>query len=191
MPTGVYVRTAEYRQKQRDAMARRTNPGQNKSEETKKKIGDAQRGKPKSEEFREKCSKKMLGKPSFFLGQKHSEETKQKMSNDRGGDKHPCWQGKNSTGATKSQYSVNLRREKHGFTQELFNNLMIEQDGKCAICGTVLNDGTPIHAASADHCHATNKARGILCKHCNTMLGNAKDNIDTLRSAIQYLEKHK
>lgn len=65
MPTGVYIRTEEYRQKQREAMFKRVNPGKNKSEATRKKIGDAQRGKAKSEEFKNKCRKRMSG-VAFF-----------------------------------------------------------------------------------------------------------------------------
>lgn len=39
-----------------------------------------------------------------------------------------------------------------------------------------------------DHCHATGNVRGLLCMACNSMLGYAKDNIQTLSSAIQYLK---
>mgnify|MGYP002345384244 CR=1 FL=1 len=40
-----------------------------------------------------------------------------------------------------------------------------------------------------DHCHKTNKVRGLLCYLCNSMLGKAKDNIDILNNAIKYLSK--
>jgi hypothetical protein len=38
-----------------------------------------------------------------------------------------------------------------------------------------------------DHNHATGKVRGLICNSCNHMLGVAKDSIDVLRSAIEYL----
>lgn len=160
------------------------------TEDQKRQIGDAQRGKPKSADFIQKCSDRRKGKPSFMLGKKHTEASKQKMSEKHRGEDGPHWKGKYSTGANKIQYSVNLRREKFGFTKELFDTTLAAQAGCCAICGILLNDGVPTHAACADHCHVTNTPRGILCKHCNSMLGQAKDNIESLQKAIEYLEKY-
>lgn len=42
-----------------------------------------------------------------------------------------------------------------------------------------------------DHCHNTNKVRGILCHNCNLALGNFKDNIEFLSKAIKYLQDKK
>ena len=39
-----------------------------------------------------------------------------------------------------------------------------------------------------DHDHKTGKYRGHICQHCNTILARAKDDIDTLKRAIEYLE---
>ena len=43
---------------------------------------------------------------------------------------------------------------------------------------------------SKDHCHSTGKVRALLCGQCNQLLGQAKENINTLRASIKYLEKH-
>jgi hypothetical protein len=37
----------------------------------------------------------------------------------------------------------------------------------------------------------TGKVRGLLCLHCNIMIGMAKENQETLKAAIQYLEDNK
>lgn len=44
---------------------------------------------------------------------------------------------------------------------------------------------------SADHCHNKNIPRGILCRQCNLLLGNAKDEVVILASAINYLNMWK
>ena len=61
-----------------------------------------------------------------------------------------------------------------------------EADGKCGICGA--ERGMRNH--SLDHCHKTDKLRGILCGKCNLGLGHFNDDINRLRAAIAYLERH-
>lgn len=41
---------------------------------------------------------------------------------------------------------------------------------------------------SVDHSHSTNTVRGILCQHCNNMLGMAKDRHEIFERAIAYLK---
>lgn len=36
---------------------------------------------------------------------------------------------------------------------------------------------------------ASGKARGILCSNCNSALGLLKDNVGSIRRAIEYLER--
>lgn len=36
----------------------------------------------------------------------------------------------------------------------------------------------------------TGKIRGLLCHHCNTALGNAKDSVGVLSKMIDYLKEH-
>lgn len=58
---------------------------------------------------------------------------------------------------------------------------------RCAICQTDDLDGNRSKLC-IDHDHETGKVRGLLCFNCNTMLGNAKDKIETLQRAIEYLQ---
>lgn len=60
---------------------------------------------------------------------------------------------------------------------------LAKQDGKCAICSTSIT----LSSSKMDHCHNTGVVRGLLCNHCNIMLGYAKDSISTLEAAIRYL----
>lgn len=55
----------------------------------------------------------------------------------------------------------------------------------CAICGGVTVN------MNVDHDHATGKVREPLCTSCNTALGQVKDNVETLKKMIDYLERHR
>jgi hypothetical protein len=72
---------------------------------------------------------------------------------------------------------------------------MVElQDNKCCICGQkeafVHNDTKRPTLLSVDHCHVTGKIRGLLCRQCNQMLGNAKDIPAVLVKGAEYLERN-
>lgn len=81
---------------------------------------------------------------------------------------------------------------KYGITWEEFMQLIEEQNYCCSICGISLelpgNDLNSNDTAHVDHCHVTNKIRGLLCKNCNRALGFFKDDISLLQKAIVYLK---
>lgn len=88
------------------------------------------------------------------------------------------------------------RLKKYGLTPEDYAQKLIAQNNSCEICGTKEAGGrtykhTRWVAFSVDHCHATGKVRGLLCRSCNTMLGLLQDNVDLATRAINYLEKYK
>ena len=62
------------------------------------------------------------------------------------------------------------------------------QGHTCKICGKPEGE-TALTKFIVDHCHDTNRVRGILCGKCNTALGHLEDDIDRLKKAIAYLEK--
>lgn len=53
----------------------------------------------------------------------------------------------------------------------------------CEICG--VGDVRIV----LDHNHTTGKFRGWICNACNTALGHARDNVDTLYKMIDYLNR--
>lgn len=80
------------------------------------------------------------------------------------------------------------RKRKYGITKEEYQQMFLEQDGRCAICGTNEfqgSGGTP----HVDHDHITGKVRGILCHHCNTAIGQFGDSIELMLEAIAYLKE--
>ena len=78
------------------------------------------------------------------------------------------------------------KRRNPGWDIDRYNEYVKLQGNRCAICGTnnpVLSDWC------CDHCHDSDKPRGLLCVNCNAGLGYFKDNPDFLQSAIKYLRK--
>lgn len=73
--------------------------------------------------------------------------------------------------------------KKYGIGIVEYNSLLSKQANGCAICK---KEGQ----LSVDHCHLTNNVRGLLCSSCNFMLGHAKDSLQTLKSAIDYLQNN-
>lgn len=89
-------------------------------------------------------------------------------------------------------HTGNLKR--YGLTPEQYIDLEKSQNNVCAICK---NPEVNKRRLSVDHDHSCcpgndscgNCIRGLLCSNCNTMLGQVKDNVEILMSAIAYLKK--
>jgi len=91
----------------------------------------------------------------------------------------------------KRRYLANLEKHKDqqlkrafGITLEEYDALLLKQKGVCMICGKPESK----RKLSVDHDHKTGRVRGLLCNHCNRLLGDAYDNIKILQSAISYLQ---
>ncbi len=90
----------------------------------------------------------------------------------------------------KSKIASHRLKARHGIDIGMYTAMLEVQGGKCAICGVTANINEGKHKRFAvDHCHITGTIRGLLCHHCNLILGNAKDDVATLGSAIKYLQR--
>lgn len=80
-------------------------------------------------------------------------------------------------------------REKYGIDLKRYEEMLREQDYKCAICkgDEVLELQYGLVKLAVDHCHKTNQVRGLLCNMCNRGLGMFKDDTKRLEEAIKYL----
>lgn len=88
----------------------------------------------------------------------------------------------------KNWWYTSKLRSKFGITVDEYENLLQKQDNRCAICGkysTIKGQRLAI-----DHNHLTKKVRGLLCHHCNVGIGYMRENIQTLKNAIEYLERN-
>lgn len=79
-------------------------------------------------------------------------------------------------------------RDKYGITEAQYDEMLIQQNGKCAICETDKPTGKWKRFA-VDHCHKSGNVRGLLCNECNRGMGLLRDSPDLLIKAAEYLIK--
>lgn len=72
------------------------------------------------------------------------------------------------------------RYRRHGITEEEYDAMVEAQGESCALC-----QDRPIEVI--DHCHATGRVRGLLCRPCNTGLGNLGDTPEAVARALTYI----
>lgn len=85
-------------------------------------------------------------------------------------------------------------KKNFGITESDYNELLIDQDGKCKICNqperVKLKNGN-VKRLAVDHCHDTGKIRGLLCYACNIAIGLFNHESSRLRVAAFYCEATK
>ena len=95
----------------------------------------------------------------------------------------------------RKQSAINARRhtwlKRYGITEKDYQVLCESQNNLCAICGSPPKPARQgceplLHV---DHCHETNKVRGLLCQKCNMAIGLLSDNPFFLLKAVKYLQK--
>lgn len=131
------------------------------------------------------CLECSIEKPisEFYLNNK-PEHSKGRSWNPRC---KPCFLEKQ-----RKEYNPVARRNSklksaYGITLEDYEQMLFLQNGLCAICKTNTPNGKD-SVFHVDHNHNTGKVRGLLCHSCNVGIGSLKEDINTLKSAIKYLE---
>lgn len=155
------------------------------SEESKRKMSLAAKGKPKSSEHRKALSVAHKGQEGYWKGKKRSPEDIEKFRVSHlgkkqsketiekrilKGEKHYAWGKGNMDGRTRRKYAPRLCPD------------------KCEACDIPASE--LIKGLFVDHNHATNQFRGWLCTRCNVALGMAKDDPNILLALIKYLETY-
>lgn len=80
-------------------------------------------------------------------------------------------------------YERNYRITRRGLTLEEYNELLALQGGKCAVCGCELL------RPQIDHCHRTDRVRGVLCTPCNIVVGWLESHAERAVQAAAYLAR--
>lgn len=81
-------------------------------------------------------------------------------------------------------------RKLYGITQEDYEQLLIDQDGGCAICGTKSPGNKRSRYFMIDHCHVSGEVRGLLCVACNVRLGQLESNKEVVLKTIKYAQRN-
>ncbi len=123
----------------------------------------------------------------FYQNHKESEKARAKKWREENPEKYAAWADKN-----KDKRAAASRKYYYGITKEAFDEKMVSQGRKCAICSKLLV------RPSLDHGHnccpgkrSCGKCiRGILCQGCNTIIGLAQDSVEVLGNAIHYLKQY-
>lgn len=73
----------------------------------------------------------------------------------------------------------------YGLSHDQFDRMLQEQGGCCKVCKKTCSK------LCVDHCHATGRVRGLLCKPCNTGIGALYESEEVMLAAIQYLRSYR
>lgn len=102
------------------------------------------------------------------------------------------YHNKESTKKSHKEAYRKFQIKQYGITVEDYNSMYDSQLGRCKICDSevkpMLSGEKLSEIACIDHCHETGKVRGLLCRPCNTGLGQFKDNIFIMEKALEYLK---
>ena len=88
-----------------------------------------------------------------------------------------------------AQKAINRRRNyaKYGVTPEWYEEQFAAREGKCDCCHETCREKPGV--LCIDHCHQTGHIRGLLCKACNSGIGQLRDNRLGVLNAYRYLER--
>jgi hypothetical protein len=94
----------------------------------------------------------------------------------------------NNPGKVKLYNKKSGLKRFYGITVEEYDLLFNKQEGKCLICDKHQSEFK--RAFDVDHNHKTGIIRGLLCGGCNLLIGNAKEDVNILAQAINYLNNN-
>lgn len=116
------------------------------------------------------------------------------MTDKRNKDNYNTWAREYRKKNPEKHKGQNLKRYWPGLTGPEayveYMKIFDVQGGRCAICG-IPNEELSRELA-VDHCHKTQKVRGLLCSPCNgQVVVTVEHYLDRIAITQAYLEKHK
>jgi len=90
--------------------------------------------------------------------------------------------------AANKEHVRDLHLKRYGLTASKSDEMLLNQDYRCAICG--LHQSEQDRDLAVDHNHVSGKVRKLLCIRCNSGIGHFKDDKELVLKAYRYLEEH-
>ncbi len=103
-------------------------------------------------------------------------------------------ENKRRYGQENKERLKDLRLQKEfGISLEQYNKILLDQNNVCAICGNPETKRdkkyNTLKSLAVDHNHSSGIVRGLLCSGCNLAIGSIKENIESAKNLVVYLEK--
>lgn len=163
-----------------------------------KELTDFHKRKRSSDGHKSSCKEcSVIAKKDYFENNK----VEVLLSNKKWRNSHPTFMKEYHTKnkeelqlKKKEYYQVNKAKIaeknlliKYGITIDYVKSLLEKQQNSCAICKLSFTLTGRYHV---DHNHLNGQVRGLLCRNCNHLLGNARENTSMLSNAISYLKEY-
>ena len=80
-------------------------------------------------------------------------------------------------------------KSKYNLEVEEYNALLDKSQGRCQCCNKTLEPDSPSpnNRPVIDHCHTTGRVRGILCNHCNRLVGYLGEDSAYALQLVEYI----
>jgi len=91
----------------------------------------------------------------------------------------------NNTEAKKRNSRKWHLKRYYGITLDKYNEMFNKQNGLCAICGK--HQVELKQRLQVDHCHKSEKVRGLLCPKCNSKLGQYEAGKEWFKNNKKYV----
>lgn len=100
----------------------------------------------------------------------------------------------NNPGRTEHLNFKSHLKQTYGLTVEQYEQMVMAQGGKCAICGHPPDPASSIikfRRLHVDHNHVTGKVRELLCHCCNAGIGHFEEDPSRLEAGAAYVRRHR
>ena len=91
--------------------------------------------------------------------------------------------------ANKDKIHAAFIKRRYGLTKERFEEMIVWQNAKCAICQTDFSEFSK--RPFVDHDHNTGKVRALLCGPCNVKVGYVETEGAWRNSVLAYIAQYK